>query len=154
MQIMRNKWEVKSLFVTYFDIHHFLFTIKELINDGRLGDIISVNHEECVGNVHQSHSFVRGNWGNSKRSSCMLLQKSCHDMDILQWLIGKKCKKYNLLAPYPILKEENAPKDAPDYCIQGCPKADTCPYNAVRLYLDDKENELVSNNLNQRSKSH
>ena len=27
------------------------------------------------------------------------------------------------------------------YCIQGCPKADTCPYNAVRLYLDDKEND-------------
>ena len=45
------------------------------------------------------------------------------------------------MAPYPILKEENAPKDAPDYCIQGCPKADTCPYNAVRLYLDDKEND-------------
>lgn len=36
----------------------------------------------------------------------MLLQKSCHDMDILQWLIGKKCKKYNLLAPYPILKRK------------------------------------------------
>ena len=84
----------------------FFITIKELINDGRLGDIISVNHEECVGNVHQSHSFVRGNWGNSKRSSCMLLQKSCHDMDILQWLIGKKCKKVQSLAPYPILKRK------------------------------------------------
>ena len=119
----------------------FFITIKELINDGRLGDIISVNHEECVGNVHQSHSFVRGNWGNSKRSSCMLLQKSCHDMDILQWLIGKKCKKVQSFGALSYFKEENAPKDAPDYCIQGCPKADTCPYNAVRLYLDDKEND-------------
>ena len=62
--------------------------IKDLLNQGALGDIISINHEECVGNVHQSHSFVRGNWGNSERSSCMLLQKSCHDLDILQWLIG------------------------------------------------------------------
>ena len=105
----------------------FFITIKELINDGRLGDIISVNHEECVGNVHQSHSFVRGNWGNSKRSSCMLLQKSCHDMDILQWLIGKKCKKVQSFGTLSYFKEENAPKDAPDYCIQGCPKADTCP---------------------------
>lgn len=28
LQIMRNKWEVKSLFVTYFDIHHFLLQSK------------------------------------------------------------------------------------------------------------------------------
>lgn len=69
----------------------------------------------------------------------MLLQKSCHDMDILQWLIGKKCKKVQSFGTLSYFKEENAPKDAPDYCIQGCPKADTCPYNAVRLYLDDKE---------------
>ena len=53
----------------------------------------------------------------------------------------RSVKKYNLLATLSYFKEENAPKDAPDYCIQGCPKADTCPYNAVRLYLDDKEND-------------
>ena len=62
-------------------------------------------------------------------------------MDILQWLIGKKCKKVQSFGALSYFKEENAPKDAPDYCIQGCPKADTCPYNAVRLYLDDKEND-------------
>lgn len=50
---------------------------------------MNINHTEGVGNVHQTHSFVRGNWGNSERSSTMLLQKSCHDVDILQWLLGK-----------------------------------------------------------------
>ena len=115
-------------------------TIKDVINEGRLGDIISINHEECVGNVHQSHSFVRGNWGNSTRSSCMLLQKSCHDMDILQWLVGKKCKKVQSFGTLTYFTEKNAPEGAPEYCIEGCPKADTCPYNAVKLYLDDKEN--------------
>ena len=72
---MRNKWEVKSLFVTLLRYTPFFITIKELINDGRLGDIISVNHEECVGNVHQSHSLSEEIRGNSKRSSCMLLPK-------------------------------------------------------------------------------
>lgn len=115
-------------------------TVKELIDSGRLGDIISINHEECVGNVHQSHSFVRGNWGNAGRASCMLLQKSCHDMDILQWLIGKKCKKVQSFGTLTHFKADNAPAGAPDYCIEGCPKADVCPYNAVKLYLDDKEN--------------
>lgn len=115
-------------------------TIKKLIDEGKLGRIISINHEECVGNVHQSHSFVRGNWSNIERASCMLLQKSCHDMDILQWLVGKKCKKVQSFGSLTYFRKENAPENSPEYCVEGCPKADTCPYNAVKLYLDDKEN--------------
>ena len=113
----------------------FFITIKNLIDEGRLGKVMSINHEECVGNVHQSHSFVRGNWGNSERSSCMLLQKSCHDMDILQWLVGKKLKKVQSFGSLTYFRKENAPEGAPEYCIQGCPKGDTCPYNAKKLYL-------------------
>ncbi len=119
----------------------FFLTVKKAIDEGRLGEIMSVNHEECVGNVHQSHSFVRGNWGNSGRSSCMLLQKSCHDLDILQWLIGKKCKKVQSFGSLRHFRQENAPAGAPDYCIDGCPHGETCPYNAVKLYLDDKKND-------------
>ena len=113
----------------------FFITIKNLIDEGRLGEIMSVNHEECVGNVHQSHSFVRGNWGNSERSSCMLLQKSCHDMDILQWLIGKKPKKIQSFGSLRYFRKENAPEGSPEYCLDGCPVQDTCPYNAKKLYL-------------------
>ena len=70
---------------------------------------MSVNHEEGVGNVHQSHSFVRGNWGNEGKSSNMLLQKSCHDLDILQWLLGKKCKKVQSFGTLTYFVKENAP---------------------------------------------
>lgn len=34
----------------------------------------------------------------------------------------------------------NAPAGAPDYSIEGCPVGSTCPYNTVKLYLDDKHN--------------
>lgn len=115
--------------------------LKNIIDDGKIGEVMSINLEECVGNVHQSHSFVRGNWGNSERSSCMLLQKSCHDMDIVQWLLGKQCKKVQSFGALSYFKAKNAPEGAPEYCIQGCPVGDTCPYNAVKLYLDDKEND-------------
>ena len=118
----------------------FFSIIKDLIDSGKLGDVVSVNHEEAVGNVHQSHSFVRGNWGNSQRSAPMLLAKSCHDLDILQWLIGKKCVKIQSFGHLSHFCAENAPKDAPEYCIEGCPHGETCPYNAVKLYLDDKKN--------------
>lgn len=115
--------------------------LKEIIDSGRLGDVMAINHEECVGNVHQSHSFVRGNWGNSKRSSVMLLQKSCHDIDILQWLLGKKCVKVQSFGTLSYFTEKNAPVGAPERCIDGCPVAETCPYNSVKLYLDDKNND-------------
>jgi len=111
-------------------------TLKDIIDSGRIGKVMSINHEECVGNVHQSHSFVRGNWGNSKRSSCMLLQKSCHDMDILQWLLGKQCKKVQSFGALSYFNKDNAPEGSPEYCIEGCPIGETCPYNAVKLYLE------------------
>ncbi len=114
--------------------------LKKLIDEGQIGKITSINHEECVGNVHFSHSFTRGNWKNSEESSAMLLQKSCHDLDILCWLIGKKCKKIQSFGSLEYFTEKNVPENAPDYCVEGCPNGDKCPYNAVKLYLDDKEN--------------
>lgn len=115
--------------------------LKDIIDSGKIGNVMSVNHEECVGNVHQSHSFVRGNWGNSEESSCMLLQKSCHDIDILQWLLGKKCNFVQSFGTLSHFRKENAPENSPQYCIEGCPESESCPYNAVKLYLEDKEND-------------
>ena len=114
--------------------------VKKTIDEGKLGKIISINHEECVGNIHQSHSYVRGNWGNEGRSSNMLLAKSCHDLDLLQWLTGKKCKKIQSFGALTHFRIENAPEGSPEFCIEGCPVGDKCPYNAVKLYLEDKEN--------------
>ncbi len=119
----------------------FFITLKQLIQEGKIGEVVSINHEECVGNVHQSHSFVRGNWGNTERSSCMLLQKSCHDMDILQWLLDKKCEKVQSFGSLTHFRKENAPVGSPERCIEGCPHGETCPYNAVKIYLDDKKND-------------
>ena len=118
---------------------HFL-KIKSVIEEGLLGDIISIDHSEAVGYVHQSHSFVRGNWGNEGRSSFMLLQKCCHDIDILQWLINKDCKKIQSFGSLNHFRKENAPEGSPERCHEGCPVANDCPYNAVKLYYDDKNN--------------
>ncbi len=128
---------VKVVVCTVLRYTPFFITLKNIIDSGKIGDVMSINHEECVGNRHQSHSFVRGNWGNEGRSSCMLLQKSCHDTDILQWLIGKKCKKVQSFGNLSYFTEKNAPKGAPEFCIQGCPNGDKCMYNAVKMYVED-----------------
>lgn len=115
-------------------------TVKEIIDSGSIGEVISVNHEECVGNIHQSHSYVRGNWGNESRSASMLLAKSCHDLDLIPWLLDKKCTKIQSFGSLRYFTRENAPVGSPERCIEGCPHSESCPYDAVKLYLNDKEN--------------
>ncbi len=118
----------------------FYTKVKEILDSGKIGRIQSVVAVEAVGNVHQSHSYVRGRWHNEKETSNMLLAKSCHDIDILQWLVGKECTKIQSFGSLTYFCRENAPEGSPDRCIEGCPHADTCPYNAVKLYYDDKKN--------------
>ena len=135
-----KKHGVRVVICTVLRYTPLFIKLKEIIDSGRIGKVMSINHEECVEFVHQSHSFVRGNWGNSERSSVMLLQKSCHDIDILQWLLGKKCKKVQSFGSLSYFTAENAPEGAPERCIEGCPVSDTCIYNSVKLYLESDSN--------------
>ncbi len=116
----------------------FFCTLKKIIDDGLLGDVMHIQHAEWVGNLHQAHSFVRGNWRNSEESSCMILQKTCHDMDILQWLIGKQCARVHSFGALSYFKKENMPEGATARCLD-CPHADTCFYNAVRFYKTNRQ---------------
>lgn len=116
----------------------FYMRLKQVLKSGIIGDIVSVVHNEDVGAIHQSHSFVRGNWGNTERSACMLLGKSCHDLDLIQWLLEKDCKKIQSFGSLRYFKKDYAPEGSPEYCIEGCPKGEECMYNATRFYLNDE----------------
>lgn len=117
----------------------FFRALKSIIDSGKIGRIMNIDHVEGVGNVHQSHSFVRGNWGNSERASFMLLQKSCHDLDILQWLIGKDCLRVQSFGHRSYFTADNAPEGATERCFDGCPYIDTCTYSAKKLYIERRD---------------
>ena len=115
----------------------FYSKLKEIIDSGVIGDIMTVNAEEGVGYWHQAHSFVRGNWRDSVESSPMILAKCCHDMDILLWLLDKKCKKLSSFGSLKHFKAENAPEGAAKRCFD-CPAEvrAKCPYDCEKMYLD------------------
>ena len=115
----------------------FFRAVKDIIDSGRIGKIMSVIHSECVGDVHYSHSYVRGNWHNSKESCNMLLAKSCHDLDILQWLIGADCKKIQSFGRLSYFNKDNCPEGAPKRCLEGCPHEKTCAYSTRKIYLPE-----------------
>ncbi|MBP3965875.1 Gfo/Idh/MocA family protein [Paenibacillus lignilyticus] len=114
----------------------FFAEIKKLISDGRIGKLVSIQHTENVEHRHQAHSFVRGNWRNAEESSPMILAKSCHDMDILQWLVDEECAKVSSFGSLTYFREENAPEGAPLRCLDGCPVQDSCPYYAPKMYIE------------------
>ena len=114
----------------------FYMTLKNLIDQGAVGQVTAINQIENVGYWHQAHSFVRGNWRTVRETSPMILQKSCHDMDILLWLMGKDCRRVQSFGSLGHFTPENAPAGAPERCLDGCPHADTCPYYAPALYMD------------------
>ena len=112
----------------------FFKTIKKIIDDGRIGKIKNIVHVEGVGDLHYSHSYVRGDWHNTAESSPMLLAKSCHDIDIIQWLVGEKCTKVQSFGSLTYFCSDNKPDGAPAFCVDGCPHEETCPYSAIKLY--------------------
>lgn len=113
----------------------FYNTLKDLIASGRIGDVVSICANENVGYWHQAHSFVRGNWRNSQETSPMILQKSCHDMDILTWLLGKRCKSVSSIGSTTLFKPSMAPEGAALRCLDGCKAKDACPFDAEKIYI-------------------
>jgi len=129
---------------------NFFSTIKDLLDRDEIGELISIQHNENVGYWHQAHSFVRGNWRNTAESSPMILQKCCHDMDILRWLIGLECINLSSFGGLTHFKSENAPKGAPKRCLDGCPASKECPYYAPKIYLTpdvDWPTAVISNDM-------
>ena len=109
--------------------------LKELIDSGCIGNVVSVCANENVGYWHQAHSFVRGNWRNSKETSPMILQKSCHDMDIFTWLLGKKCRSVSSFGGTWLFRPERALEGAALRCLDGCQVKEACPFDAEKIYI-------------------
>jgi predicted dehydrogenase len=117
----------------------FYRKVKEVIDSGVLGDLVSIQATEGVGPWHQAHSFVRGHWSVVGKSSPMILSKCCHDMDIVHWLAGRRCRRVASFGSLGHFRPERAPAGAPARCADGCPVGETCPYNALRYAGDMRD---------------
>jgi predicted dehydrogenase len=114
--------------------HAVYAEVRRILREGTIGEIVSLDQLEAVELVHQSHSFVRGNWGNQGKSTYMLLAKSCHDIDIIADLVDRPCTNVSSYGDLQYFNREHAPQGAPAFCVEGCPVEATCPFNAVKIY--------------------
>lgn len=121
----------------------FFTRVKALLEEGAIGNLIGIEHVERIGFYHFAHSYVRGNWRKKSESGPTILTKSCHDADILHWLIGEKCEKVSSLGDLYHFKAENKPQEAADKCLD-CSLKNSCPYSATRIYLTENTGWPVS----------
>jgi predicted dehydrogenase len=114
--------------------------IKALIDSGELGEVVSIAHQESAGFWKVAHSYVRGNWANSKKSSPIILAKCSHDFDLFVWWIGKKCKKVSSFGSIKLFRREMMPKGAALRCVD-CPPAieRRCIWSARNMYVEHDE---------------
>jgi predicted dehydrogenase len=117
----------------------FFSAVKRALDEGWIGELVTIEHAERIGYWHFAHSFVRGNWRREAEASPMILAKACHDLDLVRWLAGDRCTAVASFGGLHHFRPEQAPPGALDRCTDGthrCPAAPDCPFDAVRLYVE------------------
>ena len=111
-------------------------TLKELLAAGAVGEIVSIQHLEPVGHWHFAHSYVRGNWRNTRESSFLLLTKACHDLDWIHYVLREPCLSLSSFGALKHFKRSEKPSAAGGAvrCLE-CDFEPLCAYSAKAIYL-------------------
>jgi len=117
----------------------FYEKVHDLVTSGVLGDIVHVDMKEHVAHWHMTHSYVRGKFRNRAIAAPILLAKSCHDLDLLAWLVDRPARRVASFGALAHFRKDRAPAGAPARCTDGCPVQATCPHDAVAFYAGPDE---------------
>jgi predicted dehydrogenase len=134
--------ESGKLFATGFVLRHSLLysEIHRLVTIEKvLGKLVSVEANETL---HPAHGgYIMRNWRRFKdQSGPHILEKTCHDLDILQWIIGSVPSRVAAFGGTNIFVPENAPeteKDAEYYKLWPQAWEDVDPFKSEKTIEDN-----------------
>lgn len=106
----------------------------ELIKSGAIGDVVQLDHLEPIGHLHFAHAYVRGNWRNEATASSALMSKSCHDIDWIAAIMGRRAERVASFGSLHHFRPEHAPEGSAARCLS-CAVEATCAFSALRQYL-------------------
>jgi predicted dehydrogenase len=112
----------------------YFVKLRELMLSGAIGRVVSLQHFEPIEHVHMSHSFVRGNWHDSRATAPIILAKSSHDLDMLRWLVNRSSRRIQAFGNLSWFHAGNAPAGSTARCADGCAVEPGCPYSALKIY--------------------
>jgi predicted dehydrogenase len=103
---------------------------REIVQSGILGRIVGLEGGETLWWAHIA-AFMRRFHRYNKRSGGLLNTKACHDLDLIQWIVGHE-HRVTRIASFggtSVFRPENAPVGHGETCHE-CPPAiaQKCPY--------------------------
>lgn len=115
----------------------FYTAIKKILNDGVIGEIMTMEMNEHVVLSHYLTSYVRGKWNSEEKcGSSFLLAKCCHDFDIMCWLNNAtEPESISSFGSRSQFVKSNRPEGASEYCYN-CKYERECHYSAIRQYIE------------------
>ena len=122
----------------------FYRSIRQWIEDGALGEIVHIDQTENVSYWHFALSYVRGPWRSAANSTPSIIAKCCHDLDIICWLMHKKCVRVSSFGQLNFFNQKHAPTGSALYCAD-CDETTkrNCLFNAYSIYPERVKNPVV-----------
>ena len=113
--------------------------IKEIVDSGRIGKILSFEFNETLDPDHGG--FIHGDWRRLTRlAGTHLLEKCCHDIDLVNWIVGALPARVASFGGTDFFKPENN-----YHTTRLKPKGDgTVPYQTWTHYNPDIVNPFMS----------
>jgi predicted dehydrogenase len=107
--------------------------IRELIESGAIGHIISMEFNETLGFLHGG--WIMGDWRRlRKNAGTHLLEKCCHDIDLTNWMVGSRAKRVASFGGLNFFIEKNE-----NQIQQFSTKADGKPALSINPVTSDKD---------------
>ncbi len=108
---MRKAWQQSgNNFVIGFNLRYspHYRTIKRLLDEGQIGDIVSFEFNETLDFNHGG--FIMGVWRRHRAlAGTHLLEKCCHDIDLANWITGGRAARVASFGGLSFFKPEQAP---------------------------------------------
>ena len=131
----------------------FYQQIKMMIDNGTLGEVVTLNQTENIAYWHFALSYVRGAWRNMANSSPTIIAKCCHDIDIINWLIPAKCTSVSSYGNLYYFNRAHAPEGSADHCADCDPKVrESCIYNAYSIYPERMNTSVIGGTAHLKGK--
>ncbi len=119
----------------------FYAAIRQRVQDGVIGDVLSVETVEHVSYHHMAMAFVRGKWAHEVEGyASMLMAKCSHDLDLIAWMkSGVRPETVASFGSNFQFRPERAPEGAGTRCLVDCAIEAECLYSARKHYIDHPE---------------
>ena len=120
----------------------FYNKLKEIRNDEKLGNLVSISYNVDIGYKDFIHNYVRGNWRITSDTATIMLTNSCQDVDMMIELAGGDCQKVSCFSDLRVFNWDSFNTKMSENCFR-CLEEEGCPFSAKKMYL--KEEQFINN---------